>query len=123
MVIKAIDEFPIICVAAAKAKGKTIITGARELRVKESDRIAAMTAELKKMGVTVEELEDGIIIEGTEALKPAQVMSHGDHRIAMSMVIAGLTVESETVVEDTDCVSTSFPGFIEILEKIQVNYE
>jgi 3-phosphoshikimate 1-carboxyvinyltransferase len=123
MVIKAIDEFPIICVAAAKAKGKTIITGARELRVKESDRIAAMTAELKKMGVTVEELEDGIIIEGTEALKPAQVMSHGDHRIAMSMVIAGLTVEGETVVEDTDCVNTSFPGFIEILEKIQVNYE
>ncbi|GBE03284.1 3-phosphoshikimate 1-carboxyvinyltransferase 1 [bacterium BMS3Abin09] len=118
MVLKAIDEFPIICVAAAKAKGMTKITGAGELRVKESDRISAMASELKKMGVNIEELEGGIIIEGREDLKPAQVMSHGDHRIAMSMIIAGLTAEGETVVEDTDCVNTSFPGFMQILESL-----
>ena len=119
MVLKAIDEFPVLCVAAAKAKGITKITGAGELRVKESDRIAAMASELKKMGVAVEELEDGIIIEGTEDMKPAQVGSHGDHRIAMSMIIAGLTVEGETMVEDTDCVNTSFPGFMEMLKKLE----
>ena len=119
MVLKAIDEFPIICVAAVNAKGTTKITGAGELRVKESDRIAAMAAELKKMGAAVEELEDGIIIEGIEDLKPAQVISHGDHRIAMSMIIAGLTAKGETVVEDTDCVNTSFPGFMEMLESLQ----
>jgi len=117
MVLKAIDEFPILCVAAAKAKGRTTITGAAELRVKESDRIAAMAAELKKMGAAVEELKDGIIIEGMEELKPAQVNSHGDHRIAMSMIIAGLTAEGETTVEDTDCVNTSFPGFMEMIFK------
>jgi len=72
---------------------------------------------LKKMGVAVEELEDGIIIEGMEELKPARVMSHGDHRIAMSMIIAGLTAEGETTVEDTDCVNTSFPGFMEMIFK------
>ena len=120
MVLKAIDEFPILCVAAAKAKGRTIITGARELRVKESDRIAAMASELKKMGVNVEELEDGIAIEGMENLKPAQVMSYGDHRIAMSMIIAGLTADGETMVSDTDCVNTSFPGFMDMLESLQV---
>jgi len=117
--VSAIDEFPILCVAAAKAKGKTIITGARELRVKESDRIAAMASELKKMGVNVEELEDGIIIEGREDLKPAHVKSHGDHRIAMSMIIAGLTADGESVVEDTDCVNTSFPGFMDMLESLK----
>jgi 3-phosphoshikimate 1-carboxyvinyltransferase len=119
MVLRAIDEFPILCVAAAKAKGRTIITGAHELRVKESDRIAAMASELKKMGVTVEELEDGIIIEGKEELNAADMESHGDHRIAMSMIIAGLTAKGETTVGDTDCVNTSFPQFMEILEKLR----
>ncbi len=117
--VSAIDEFPILCVAAAKAEGKTTITGARELRVKESDRIAAMTSELRKMGVNVEELDDGLIIEGREDLSPAAVQSYGDHRIAMSMIIAGLTASGETVVTDTDCVNTSFPGFIEMLEGLQ----
>ncbi len=119
IILKAIDEFPILCVAAAKAKGKTTITGAAELRVKESDRIAAMASELKKMGAVVKELEDGIIIEGMEELKPAQVKSHGDHRIAMSMIIAGLTAEGETMVEDTDCVNTSFPGFMDMIDKLR----
>ena len=115
LVLKAIDEFPVLCVAAAKAGGKTEITGAKELRVKESDRIAAISAELRKMGVHVEELEDGLIIEGRKELKPAAVLSHGDHRIAMAMAIAGLTCDGETTVSDTECVNTSFPGFEDML--------
>jgi 3-phosphoshikimate 1-carboxyvinyltransferase len=116
LVLRAIDEFPILCVAAAKAKGTTRITGAGELRVKESDRIAAMAAELRKMGVSIEELKDGLVIEGRERLNSAVIQSHGDHRIAMAMLIAGLTADGETMVEDTDCVNTSFPGFVDMLK-------
>ncbi len=116
LVLRAIDEFPAVCVAAAKADGTTLITGAAELRVKESDRIAAMAEELAKMGVRVEELDDGLVIEGREHLNPSLTRSHGDHRIAMSMIIAGCTCQGETTVEDTDCVNTSFPGFMETLE-------
>jgi 3-phosphoshikimate 1-carboxyvinyltransferase len=116
--VSAIDEFPILCVAAALAEGTTKITGAGELRVKESDRIAAMASELRKMGIKVKELEDGIVIEGRESLEAATVNSHGDHRIAMSMIIAGLTAEGETTVEDTDCIDTSFPGFMGMLESL-----
>lgn len=119
IVPKTIDEFPILCVAAALARGKTIITGAKELRVKESDRISTMAAELRKMGVNIEELEDGLIIEGREELKSATIQSHGDHRIAMSMAIAGLMTDGETMILDTDCIKTSFPGFMGILEKLQ----
>lgn len=116
LILRAIDEFPILCVAAAKAEGRTKITGAGELRVKESDRIASMASELGKMGVLVEELEDGLVIEETEKLNAAIIQSHGDHRIAMAMLIAGLTADGETRVEDTDCVNTSFPGFTEMLK-------
>jgi 3-phosphoshikimate 1-carboxyvinyltransferase len=119
MVPKTIDEFPILCVAAALAQGKTKITGAKELRVKESDRITAMAAELRKMGVNIEELEDGLIIEGRENLQPAVIQSYGDHRIAMSMAIAGLMADGETTILDTECINTSFPGFMEILERLQ----
>lgn len=121
MVLKAIDEFPILCVAAAKAEGTTKITGARELRVKESDRIAAMAAELIKMDVSVEELEDGLVIKGKDNLQTAEATSYGDHRIAMSMIIAGLTVKGETVVSDAECVNTSFPGFMELLNSLLNN--
>lgn len=116
LILRAIDEFPILCVAAAKAKGTTRITGAGELRVKESDRIAAMASELRKMGVSIEELEDGLVIEGREMLNGSVIQSRGDHRIAMAMLIAGLTAEGETRVEDTDCVNTSFPGFVDMLK-------
>ncbi|MBI5664567.1 MAG: 3-phosphoshikimate 1-carboxyvinyltransferase [Nitrospirae bacterium] len=116
LILRAIDEFPVLCVAAAKAEGTTRITGAKELRVKESDRIASMATELRKMDVKIEELEDGLIIEGREDLKPAAAVSYGDHRIAMSMLIAGLTASGETTVEDTDCVNTSFPGFMDMLK-------
>ncbi len=118
LVLRAIDEFPVVCIAAAKAEGTTKITGARELRVKESDRIATMAAELRKMNVNVKELTDGLIIEGREKLQPAVIQSHGDHRVAMSMAIAGLTAEGETTIEDAGCIDTSFPGFIKMLESV-----
>jgi 3-phosphoshikimate 1-carboxyvinyltransferase len=118
LVLRAIDEFPIVCVLAAKARGTTKIEGARELRVKESDRISSMAGELKKMNVNVEEREDGLIIDGREDLEPASTSSYGDHRIAMSIAIAGLTASGETTIEDTDCVNTSFPGFMDMLDKL-----
>jgi 3-phosphoshikimate 1-carboxyvinyltransferase len=118
LIVRAIDEFPVICVAAALASGTTRITGAGELRVKESDRISAMTAELTKMGVKVDELDDGLIIEGRKELVPATTDSHGDHRIAMSMAIAGLAAGGVTVIENTDCVNTSFPQFVGLLESL-----
>jgi len=120
LVLKAIDEFPVLCIASAMAKGMTKISGAEELRVKESDRIASMSTELKKMGVHVEEFKDGLAIEGSEKINSATVQSHGDHRIAMSMAIAGLTVKGETTVENTECVNTSFPGFTDLLDKLSV---
>ncbi|NIO19334.1 MAG: 3-phosphoshikimate 1-carboxyvinyltransferase, partial [Candidatus Aenigmarchaeota archaeon] len=118
MVLRAIDEFPVMCVAAAKAHGTTKITGARELRVKESDRIASIASELKKMGARIEEFEDGLIIVGSEDLKPAIIQSYHDHRIAMSMLVAGLTVKGETTVKDIECIDTSFPDFIKILGEL-----
>lgn len=119
LVLRAIDEFPILCVAASVASGVTKITGAEELRVKESDRIAGMTKELRKAGVNVKEFPDGVIIEGGERLKAATFQSYGDHRIAMAMTIAGLVAEGETIIEDTACIDTSFPGFMEMLEKLR----
>ncbi len=117
--LRAIDEFPILCVAAAVAQGTTKITDAKELRVKESDRIASMSKELNKMGVEVEELENGIIIKGQERLKAATVQSYGDHRVAMAMTIAGFLADGETTVKDTACVNTSFPDFEKMLDKLQ----
>lgn len=108
---QTIDELPILCVAAAGAQGETVISGAGELRVKESDRIATMAAELRKMGVSLEERPDGLRILGGRPMTGAVCRSYGDHRIAMSMAIAGLVAQGETRVEDTACVATSFPGF------------
>ncbi len=110
-----IDEFPILCVAAAVAEGATVIAGAEELRVKESDRIATMAAELRKAGVEVEERPDGMVIHGcgaTGRLKGGVFQSYGDHRVAMSMSVAGLVADTPSTIEETDCVATSFPGFM-----------
>jgi 3-phosphoshikimate 1-carboxyvinyltransferase len=115
---RIIDEFPIIAVAATQVEGTTEIRGARELRVKESDRIATISSELRKMGAKITELDDGMIIEGPTKLKGAQVKSYGDHRIAMSLAIAGLVAEGETVIDDTACIETSFPGFEKLLQSI-----
>jgi len=110
---RTIDEFPILCVAAALADGETVISGAEELRVKESDRIATMATELKKFGVAIQETPDGLVIQGTAggALRGASCTSYGDHRVAMSLAIAGLVADAPTLIEDTACIETSFPGF------------
>jgi 3-phosphoshikimate 1-carboxyvinyltransferase len=117
MIPRAIDEIPILAVAASYAEGKTIIKDAAELRVKESDRIATMAGELRKMGVVVKELPDGMEITGRDNLDGALCESYGDHRIAMSMAVAGLAARGETVVHDTEWIDTSFPGFERLLMK------
>jgi len=114
-----IDEIPVIAVAAALAEGSTHIRNARELRVKETDRITTTVENLRKMGVDVEEFEDGMIIHGAKRLKGAKIESHGDHRIAMAFCIAGLFAKGETVVHGTDCINTSYPGFAHHLDAIR----
>lgn len=113
-----IDEFPILCVAATQAEGTTIIKGAEELRVKESDRIKTITAELKKMGAEIEEFEDGLSIKGKNLLKGVVVESYNDHRIAMALSIAGLIAQGTTTVRDISCVNISFPGFFKLLKRL-----
>jgi len=115
---RLIDEIPIIAVAATQAQGKTVIKDARELRVKESDRIASLCEELRKMGAEIEELEDGLIIYGPTPLNGAIVKSHNDHRIAMSLAIAGLVAEGETIIEDSECINISYPEFEKTLKTI-----
>src|SRR4029453_11720794 len=110
-----IDEVPALAVAAAHAEGTTTITGAKELRVKESDRIAALATNLRALGGRVVELPDGLVIEGKTPLRGAAVKSFGDHRIAMAMAVAGLAAEGETEIEDAECASVSFPEFWSVL--------
>jgi 3-phosphoshikimate 1-carboxyvinyltransferase len=117
VVPRAIDELPILSVAASYAAGTTVIRDAAELRVKESDRISTMAEELRRMGVAVKEFPDGMEIIGREALESAECVSHGDHRIAMSMAVAGLAARGDTVVRDTSWIDTSFPGFERILRQ------
>ena len=106
-----IDELPILAVAAALAHGNTRISDAAELRVKETDRIAAVAENLRRMGVTVTEFDDGMEIVGGAKLQGATIESYGDHRIAMAFAIAGLYAEGTTTIENTECISTSYPGF------------
>jgi len=118
LVPRAIDEFPAICVAASLAEGRTVIRDARELRVKETDRIAAMAANLGKAGVEVDETEDGMEITGRERLLGCVAESRGDHRVAMSMLVAGLAAAGPVTVDDVECIATSFPDFGVLLEKV-----
>ena len=113
-----IDEIPILAVAAALAHGTTIIRDAGELRVKETDRLTAIATNLRAMGAQVVELEDGLEIIGGAPLHGARVESFGDHRIAMAFAVAGLFAEGETVIQDVDCVNTSYPGFYKQLEQV-----
>lgn len=106
-----IDELPILAVAGALARGKTLIRDAGELRVKETDRISAVAENLRAMGVTVTEHPDGMEIEGGAKLQGATLPCHGDHRIAMAFLIAGLFAEGTTTIEGAECISTSYPGF------------
>lgn len=113
-----IDEIPVLAVVATQASQKTTIRDARELRVKETDRIKALVTNLAKMGAEIEELNDGIVINGPRRLRGAEVSSFWDHRIAMAMVVAGLIAEGETTVFNTECINTSFPEFMETLNRL-----
>ncbi len=119
----AIDEFPVLFVAAACAKGRTVLTGAEELRVKESDRIAVMANALTAMGISAVPTEDGCIIDGGQLSAPQQpIDSHGDHRIAMATAVAALRVNGgEVVIEDCANVNTSFPGFVALAGGLGLN--
>lgn len=116
---RAIDEFPVISVAAAFAEGQTVIRDARELRVKETDRIASMCSQMGALGALVEPREDGMVITGGPSLGAAKVSSLGDHRIGMSMAVAALRASAPVTVADTECTATSFPGFWELLNNVR----
>jgi 3-phosphoshikimate 1-carboxyvinyltransferase len=118
LVPRLIDEVPALAVAAAVARGRTEIHDAAELRVKESDRLATLARELGSLGARISERPDGLIIEGGAILRGARVSSAGDHRIAMALAVAGLVAEGETVVEDTECIATSFPQFAETINAL-----
>ncbi|GAB4265529.1 3-phosphoshikimate 1-carboxyvinyltransferase [Thermincola ferriacetica] len=115
---RLIDEIPVLAVAAAVADGETVIRDAAELKVKETNRIATVTMELAKFGVEVDELPDGLRIKGGRKLQAAFCDSHGDHRIAMAMAVAGLVAEGETTIDGWEAADVSFPNFGELLEKI-----
>jgi 3-phosphoshikimate 1-carboxyvinyltransferase len=113
-----IDEIPVLSLLATQIKGTSTIREARELRVKETDRIKAIAWNLKRLGADIKELPDGLIIKGITPLKGAAVKSFGDHRMAMAMAIAGLISEGETKVLNTACINISFPGFLAALKKL-----
>ncbi|MGC9397123.1 MAG: 3-phosphoshikimate 1-carboxyvinyltransferase [Anaerolineae bacterium] len=117
-VVQMIDEFPILAVAATQARGTTVVRDARELRVKETDRIATVVTELRKLGAQIEAHEDGFIVEGPTPLRGAAVDSHGDHRLGMALAVAGLVAEGETVIENANCIADSFPGFGNVLRSL-----
>lgn len=118
LVVRMIDEFPIFAVAATQAEGETLVHDAHELRVKETDRIAAVVAELQALGASIEERDDGFLVKGPTRLRGAAVQAHGDHRLAMALIVAGLIAEGETVVEGTDVIIDSFPGFVGLMRKL-----
>ena len=115
---RLIDEVPVLAVAACVAQGRTRITDAAELRMKESDRIHSIATELGKLGARITEASDGVEIEGGARLRGTRVQSGGDHRMAMALVVAGLVADGETVVEDTECIGTSYPGFVETVNAL-----
>lgn len=114
-VVRMIDEFPIFAVLATQAHGETIVRDAEELRVKESDRIASLALELRKLGAQIEERPDGFCIEGPTRLHGAVVDSHGDHRLAMSLAVAGLIADGETTITHAEAYRESFPNFVELM--------
>jgi 3-phosphoshikimate 1-carboxyvinyltransferase len=113
---RVIDELPVLAVAASQASGRTVVRDAGELRVKETDRIAAVAKNLAAMGVSVEVGPDGFAIEGPQRLSGAVIDSMDDHRIAMAFAVAGLVADGDTIVQGTECADISFPGFFDLLK-------
>lgn len=118
-VVRMIDEFPVLAVAATQAHGSTYVRDAAELRVKETDRIATIIAELRALGAHIEPRRDGFVVEGPTQLRGGAVDSHGDHRLAMALAVAGLVASGETCVQNTDCIDDSFPGFDSLLAQLR----
>lgn len=121
LIPRLIDELPIIALLATQASGKTIIRDAEELRVKETDRIKAVVDVLSTLGASIEETNDGMIIEGKTTLKSGEIKSYGDHRIAMMGAIASLICKGEVVMDDTSSIAISYPTFFEDLQSLQTN--
>ena len=119
----AIDEFPALFVAAAVAEGETVLTGAAELRVKESDRIQVMAEGLRALGADARPTPDGMVIRGVERLRGGRAASQGDHRVAMALAMAALRAEGPVVVEDVAAVATSFPGFAALAREAGLGLE
>ena len=122
-IVTMIDELPILAVIATQAEGETVVRDAAELRVKETDRIATTVGELRKLGANIEERPDGFVVQGPTRLQGARVHSHGDHRLAMALAIAGLMAEGATAIEEADCIADSFPGFDETLMRLGAQVE
>lgn len=118
LIPRLIDELPVLAVAAAIADGTTVIADARELRVKESDRIATVSRFLRDMGAEVEEREDGMVIHGGRPLRGAEVESHGDHRVAMSAAVAALAAGVENRIHGAETIATSFPSFTALMRAL-----
>ena len=115
---RIIDELPLLAIIATQAKGTTVVKGAEELRVKESDRIETIAEGLRNLGAKIEPTEDGFIVEGETTLKGSYCESYNDHRIAMSLAVAGLIAKGETVINNADCINISFPGFINYFKEL-----
>lgn len=118
LIPRLIDEIPILAVAAAAASGNTVVADAKELRVKETDRVATVASELGKFGIKIDEQPDGMIIHGGAEFVGCSCESHGDHRVAMSCAIAGLRASGETTITGAECIATSFPGFENLVRTI-----
>ncbi|AEH50584.1 3-phosphoshikimate 1-carboxyvinyltransferase [Pseudothermotoga thermarum] len=118
IVPRLIDEIPIIAVACTFAEGQSVVKDAKELRVKESDRIKAIVYNLRNLGAEVEELEDGFVITGGKPLKPAELDSFNDHRIAMAMAVAAISIDGRSKIKNADCVAISFPNFFQMLKSV-----
>lgn len=116
MAAEMIDELPVLAVAATQLAGTSVIAGASELRVKESDRLAAMEEGLLAMGADITAQDDGWVVNGPRRLEGARVRSAGDHRVAMALAVAGLLADGTTEIEDAECVEISYPGFFDHLE-------
>lgn len=117
---RLIDEIPVIAVLATQAEGTTIIKDAKELKVKESNRIKSVVDNLKLMGADIEELEDGMVIKGKTKLSGASITTFKDHRIAMAFSIANLICDTALVLDDTECIDISFPGYFDLLRKLSI---
>jgi 3-phosphoshikimate 1-carboxyvinyltransferase len=122
LVVRMIDEFPALAAAASFALGTTIVHDAAELRLKESDRISVLAAELRKMGITVEEFADGFAIHGG-SVAGGSVQAHGDHRLAMTLIVTALSAAAPTTIDGAECMAESFPGFAETLQKLGARIE